>query len=126
MATALKPVTEKDALELQRKAFVREYCIRAESRRQSYKARRSKDPIKDHIRQAIRDVITVDQWRLQFVLAANRAWEKRLIREWERQQSILFYKDLKAFVQSQPWSEHWPPKQIAALWRTIRRTGGRL
>jgi hypothetical protein len=119
-------VTEKDAVELQRKAFVHEYCIRAESRRQSYKARRSKDPIKDHVRQTIRDVIPVDQWRLQFVLAANRAWEKRLIREWVQQEHVFGYKDLKAFVQSQPWSENWPPKKIAALWRTICRTGGRL
>jgi hypothetical protein len=127
MATATKLVTEKDALELQRKAFVRDYCIRAERWRQNYKPRRSKNREEEQIRQVLRDVtsevISVDEWRLQFVFNANRAWEKRLIREWVRQPRIFSYKDLKAFVQAQPWSENWPPKKIAALWRTICRNG---
>src|ERR1700747_3376322 len=104
MATAAKLVTTKDALELQRKTFVRDYCIRAERRRQNYKPRRSKNREEEQIRQTIRDVIdevvSVDQWRLQFVLNANRAWEKRLIREWVNQAHIFSYEDLKTFVQA--------------------------
>src|SRR5262245_51483199 len=115
------------AVELRRKQFVRNFALAREKRRLNYLPRKSKDPFRDKLKRGIREVIdktiSVDQWRLRFVLQANRAWEKQLIREWGDDKPTFSYADLKQFIRSQPWSSHWPDRQIAALWRTVCRTG---
>jgi hypothetical protein len=113
-----------DALEIERKTFVRDYSLSLERRRQNYKPRKSKNPVEQRVREVIREVIegsmSTDEWRLQFVRQAHYAWQKKLIRDYFRKWPVISYEDLKAYIAEQPWGRGWTPRKIAAFWRTLR------
>jgi hypothetical protein len=108
----------------ERKTYVRNYVAR--KMEQLQKPRRSKNPAKEGINAAIRDVIVnTKQGRLHIVAEANFRWQKKQLREYLKNKDDAFsYRDMKEFIHTHGWDELWiPTRRLQGYWLSICRTG---
>lgn len=107
----------------QRKAFVRAYVHRAMHKLR--KPRRSKDPNRTTIAEAICDLLAnTDNGRLELIREANFGWQKLQLRKFLKDQKSFTYRDMKAFIHSYGWDAQWiPTRRLQGYWLSITSTG---
>jgi hypothetical protein len=92
-------ITQKGAIEVARKAYVRRYVLMAEKQRMNWRIR---DLIRRKIHKAVMGSMTKKQWLLHWVRQANFAWQARDITAWlndKLQQGGVRYGDLLEYVR---------------------------